>query len=132
MATDFIIMSQISQRIREAGYTAGVQVINGEITLLADEETKQIIQQNVDLEYHNPVPQLVPLWRLMAVVEATNQEQYHMIEAMVQHSIQLKNLFKFGGDIQRDSPSISMLANQLSLTSSQVDQLFIQAMQINI
>jgi hypothetical protein len=126
--SDFIRAAQISERIKKAGIEgAGVEITDGVVTITADPETLACIEQNIDLSYQQPVPRSVPLWRIMAAIEATSPELYAAVEAMAAQDVALKNLFKFGGEIERSSPTIDMLAGQLELSSEEVDGLFIAA-----
>lgn len=78
------------------------------------------------------VPVKVPMWAVRTVLQ--NQGLFNQAQALVDASSDnaLKNVWEYGNDADRQSPSIISLGTALGLTSEQIDQMFIAANNIVI
>lgn len=74
-----------------------------------------------------PVPQQAPMWAVRTVLH--NHELFDQAQTFITSSgnLALQNVWEYGNFADRNSTAIAALAEQLSLTSEQVDALFIEA-----
>ena len=107
--------------------------VNENVYLNANEELVDFIpEQPIELVI---VPQEVQLWRARTVLKLLGMEQ--VIEVALNSLDEpLKTgalyIWQFGTTVERNSQTISLLQTILGLTSSQVDDIFIQAENIEL
>lgn len=105
--------------------------VNENIYLNANEELVDFIpEQPIEVVI---VPQEVQLWRARTVLKLLGMEQ--VIEVALNSLDEpLKTgalyIWQFGTTVERNSQTVSLLQTILGLTSSQVDDIFIQAQNI--
>lgn len=73
------------------------------------------------------IPQEVPMWAVRTVLH--NDGLFDQAQTLINAStdVGLKNVWEYGNFAMRQSPAINQLAADLGLTSTQVDQLFVDA-----
>jgi hypothetical protein len=105
--------------------------VNENVYLNANEELVDFIpEQPIEVVV---VPQEVQLWRARTVLKLLGMEQ--VIEVALNSLDEpLKTgalyIWQFGTTVERNSQTVSLLQTILGLTSSQVDDIFIQAQNI--
>lgn len=107
--------------------------VNENVYLNANEELVDFIpEQPIEVVI---VPQEVQLWRARTVLKLLGMEQ--VIEVALNSLDEpLKTgalyIWQFGTTVERNSQTVSLLQTILELTSSQVDDIFIQAENIQL
>ena len=79
-----------------------------------------------------PVPQQVPMWAVRTVLQ--NDGLFDQAQAAITASTDnaLKNVWEYGNFADRSSKAIASLAVTLNLTDAQVDQMFIDANNLEV
>jgi hypothetical protein len=79
-----------------------------------------------------PVPQSVPMWAVRTVLQ--NDGLFDQAQTLIAASTDnaLKNVWEYGNFADRNSNAIKSLATALNLTDAQVDQMFIDANNIEV
>lgn len=79
-----------------------------------------------------PVPQSVSMWAVRTVLQ--NNNLFDQAQALITASTDnaLKNVWEYGNFANRNSNAIKSLAMALNLTDAQVDQMFIEANNIEV
>lgn len=78
------------------------------------------------------VPPVVPMWAVRVVLK--NHNLFDQAQAAIDASDNkaIKAIWEYGNTANRDSPAIATLAATLNLSEEQVDNMFIEAYQINV
>jgi hypothetical protein len=79
-----------------------------------------------------PIPQQVPMWAVRTVLQ--NDNLFDQAQAAITASTDngLKNVWEYGNYADRSSKAIASLAVTLNLTDAQVDQMFIDANNLEV
>ena len=79
-----------------------------------------------------PIPQTAPMWAVRTVLQ--NKGLFDQAQALIAASTDnaLKNVWEYGNFADRNSNAIKSLATALNLTDAQVDQMFIDANNIEV
>lgn len=78
------------------------------------------------------VPQQVPMWTVRVVLKNNNLFDAAQAAIDASNDEALKAVWEYGNNANRNSPAINSLAAALNLTSQQVDNMFIEANELNV
>ena len=78
------------------------------------------------------IPQQVPMWAVRTVLQ--NDGLFNQAQTLIEASTDnaLKNVWEYGNFADRNSRAMNVLAIELNLSDSQVDQMFIDANNISV
>lgn len=74
-----------------------------------------------------PVPSQVPMWSVRTVLQTNNLFDQAQAAIDASDNLALKNVWEYGNNADRNSPSIATLGKALGLTDAQIDQMFFDA-----
>jgi hypothetical protein len=107
-----------------------------ESSLVSAPEIQDWIDEgNTPLPYIPPppaIPQQVPMWAVRTVLQ--NDGLFDQAQALINETSDnaLKNVWEYGNFADRNSAAIATLSAALSLTSEQVDQMFVDANALSV
>lgn len=112
-----------------------ISLPNGDIIYSPELDTEYSGYELMRWEMEPPppaVPQQVPMWAVRTVLQ--NDGLFDQAQGLIEASSDnaLKNIWEYGNFADRNSTAINTLATALGLTSAQVDQMFIDAGNIDV
>lgn len=79
-----------------------------------------------------PIPQQIPMWAVRTILQNDNLFDEAQAAITASSDNALKNVWEYGNYADRDSKAIASLAATLNLTDAQVDQMFIDANNLEV
>lgn len=94
-------------------------------------KNNQFIDPTPPLSYSH-IPQQAPMWAIRTVLQ--NDGYFDQIQSMITAStdIALKNVWEYGNFADRNSKFILSILRAFGLTDEQVDQMFVDANNLNV
>jgi len=107
---------------------------SGQVTRIASEEELREVLANVGIPTKAPgyVPVSVYMWQAKAALAAINKLEQANAVISGSNNAMLTTAWEYAPYISRKNPAVAAIAQAISLTSKEVDALFIAAEQIKV